>query len=234
MRILFIRHGDPNYTDDCLTPLGHVQAKAAAERVKNEGISRIYSSSCGRAYETALYAAELLQLPIEQLDFMRELDWGWADEAAGKRAHPWECAKEILCAEGVDPMRTEAWREHRYFVNSDPLIPLVDAAVDGFDAILAQHGYVRCGDVYRCVRPSDETIALYSHGGSSSAVVAHMLNMTFLQFCAICEPERTSITTLTMKTNADGLAVPLVEIMNDHRHIMGLSVEGEKTCVSFS
>ena len=134
MRILFIRHGDPNYTDDCLTPLGHVQAKAAAERVKNEGISRIYSSSCGRAYETALYAAELLQLPVEQLDFMRELSWGWADEAAGKRAHPWECAKEILCAEGVDPMRTEAWREHRYFVNSDPLTTLVDAAVDGFDA----------------------------------------------------------------------------------------------------
>ncbi|MBE6952850.1 MAG: histidine phosphatase family protein [Ruminococcaceae bacterium] len=233
MRILFIRHGDPNYEDDCLTPLGHVQAKAAAERVKDEGISRIYSSTCGRAYETALYAAELLQLPVERLEFMRELDWCWDDAVFGK-GQPWVCSEDILRRCGADAFRTErVWREHEYFT-PEPLIARVDAAVEGFDGVLAQHGYVRCGDVYRCVRPSDETIAMYSHGGSSSAVVAHMLNISFPQFCTICQPERTSITSIVMKTNEEGLAIPLVEIMNDHRHILGLFPEGEKPCVSYS
>ena len=53
MRIVFVRHGHPNYEKDCLTELGHKQAQAAAERVANEGICEIYASTCGRAYETA-------------------------------------------------------------------------------------------------------------------------------------------------------------------------------------
>ena len=31
MKIYFVRHGHPNYELDCLTPLGHRQAEAAAE-----------------------------------------------------------------------------------------------------------------------------------------------------------------------------------------------------------
>ena len=55
MKIIFVRHGHPDYEKDCLTELGHKQAEAAAERLKDEPIWRIYSSTCGRAYETALY-----------------------------------------------------------------------------------------------------------------------------------------------------------------------------------
>ena len=31
MRIIFVRHGHPNYELDCLTPLGKLQAQAVAE-----------------------------------------------------------------------------------------------------------------------------------------------------------------------------------------------------------
>lgn len=31
MKIVFVRHGHPNYEKDCLTKLGHAQAEAAAE-----------------------------------------------------------------------------------------------------------------------------------------------------------------------------------------------------------
>ena len=47
MRIIFVRHGHPNYVDDCLTELGHKHAAAAAERLTDEGISEIYSSTWG-------------------------------------------------------------------------------------------------------------------------------------------------------------------------------------------
>ena len=33
MRILFVRHGHPNYEKDCLTELGHLHAEAAAKRL---------------------------------------------------------------------------------------------------------------------------------------------------------------------------------------------------------
>ena len=33
MRIVFVRHGEPDYAHDCLTERGRIQAQAAAERI---------------------------------------------------------------------------------------------------------------------------------------------------------------------------------------------------------
>ena len=41
MKIILVRHGHPDYVNDCLTPLGHEQAAKAALRLKNEGIEKI-------------------------------------------------------------------------------------------------------------------------------------------------------------------------------------------------
>ena len=35
MKIVFVRHGHPNYHEDCLTELGHLQAEAAARRLES-------------------------------------------------------------------------------------------------------------------------------------------------------------------------------------------------------
>ena len=61
MRIIIVRHGEPNYEKDCLTPLGIRQAKAAAVRLKGEGIEEIFSSPMGRARQTAQETADLLK-----------------------------------------------------------------------------------------------------------------------------------------------------------------------------
>ena len=53
MRIIFVRHGEPDYQRDCLTETGREQAAAAAERLAGEGIVEIYASPCGLARQTA-------------------------------------------------------------------------------------------------------------------------------------------------------------------------------------
>ena len=70
MKIVFVRHGHPNYHEDCLTELGHLQAEAAAQRLKDEGIEKVYSSTNGRAYETAEYTARLYGCDVIPCDFM--------------------------------------------------------------------------------------------------------------------------------------------------------------------
>ncbi len=65
MRIIFVRHGEPDYALDCLTPAGRAQAEAAAERLRGEGISAVYASPMGRAAETAACTARLLGLPVQ-------------------------------------------------------------------------------------------------------------------------------------------------------------------------
>ena len=80
MRLIFVRHGEPNYDLDCLTELGHKQAKIAAKRLLNEGIEKIFSSPLGRAYQTAQAFSEASGLKqIEIVDFMREIRYGLED-----------------------------------------------------------------------------------------------------------------------------------------------------------
>ena len=43
MRIVFIRHGDPDYETDTLTAEGRKQASAVAKRLLDENIDKIYN-----------------------------------------------------------------------------------------------------------------------------------------------------------------------------------------------
>ncbi len=52
MRLYIIRHADPDYVNDNLTPAGHLEAAALGERMASEGLNLIYSSPRGRALET--------------------------------------------------------------------------------------------------------------------------------------------------------------------------------------
>ena len=99
MRIIFVRHGEPDYQRDCLTDRGKIQARAAAERLRDEGIDEIFSSPLGRAAETAAAAAEVLHLPVRTLDYMRELHWGSIDGTpVPAEGHPWDLA-DLLAGE---------------------------------------------------------------------------------------------------------------------------------------
>ena len=99
MRIIFVRHGEPDYARDCLTETGREQAAAAAERLAGEGISEIYTSPCGRAAQTAAFTAERLGLPVTTLDYMHEISWG--GPGVPHDGHPWTLG-DLMLAEGFD------------------------------------------------------------------------------------------------------------------------------------
>ena len=53
MKILIIRHGDPDYSIDSLTEKGWREAELLSERLKDAGITSFYCSPLGRANDTA-------------------------------------------------------------------------------------------------------------------------------------------------------------------------------------
>ena len=219
MRIVFVRHGEPDYQRDCLTEAGKVQARAAAERLREEGIHEIWSSTMGRAMETAEAASEVLGLPVRTLDFMREVRWGSRDGSpipAG--GHPWDLADE-LARQGIN-LNTPEWRKHPYFRNN-VVCDSVDAVETGIDKWLLEKGYSREGAYYRCVRENEEqeTVALFSHGGSSCAAMGHILNLPFPYACALLHLEFTGITVLRLDRHPGAKTLPCLELANDGRHI---------------
>ena len=140
MRIVFVRHGEPDYRNDCLTETGKIQARQAAVRLREEGIEQIFSSPLGRAQETAAAASEELGLPVQTLDFMRELHWGSIDgEPLFANGHPWDIADE-LARQGWNLNRTD-WEELPYFKNN-VVTANVRLVVEGIDQWLASLGYI--------------------------------------------------------------------------------------------
>ena len=223
MRIIYIRHGEPDYAHDCLTEQGRLQALAAAERLKEEGIDEIFSSPLGRAAETAAAASEALGLPVRTLDFMRELHWGSTDGSPiPADGHPWDLA-DMLAAEGWN-LTDPAWREHPYFSNN-LVVAEADHVAEMTDEWLRTLGYERCGAYYRCCRPDDrqKTVALFCHGGSSAAAMGHILNLTFPYACGLFHLEFTGITVIRLDRNPGRQALPCLELANDGRHIRGNS-----------
>ena len=72
MRLIFIRHGDPDYVNDCLTEKGRREAALLAERVKGWDVTDFYVSPLGRAQETADYSLKACGRIAETLDWLRE------------------------------------------------------------------------------------------------------------------------------------------------------------------
>lgn len=223
MKIILVRHGHPDYENDCLTPLGHEQAEKAAIRLKDEGIEKIYSSPFGRAYETAMHTAKVLSQDVTKLDFMHEIKWGSSDgKEIYREGHPWDISLYAISL--GHSLMDEEWTKTSPFSNNVVFSEVERVAAES-DKWFETLGYRREGANYRVIGDNTQrTIALFSHGGSSSALLSHMLNLPFFYLCrAIC-PDFTAITVLSLSDEKGILTAPMIEIANDSRHIRGNGV----------
>ena len=218
MRFIFVRHGHPDYENDCLTELGHRHAEQAAVRLRNEGVDEIFSSPYGRALETAEHTAQLISKKVNVLDFMHEIKWGAVDGSELiKDGHPWDTSLYAV-SQGFSLMQEE-WTKREPFCGNI-VFDEIKRVAEQSDIWLEGLGYRREGANYRVVSDNtDRTIALFSHGGSSSALFSHMLNLPFFYLCRTLCPDFTAITILSLSDEKDTLTAPTIEIANDSRHI---------------
>ncbi len=215
MRLIFVRHGEPDYAHDCLTPEGHRQAAAAARRLSGEGITEIYASPQGRAQETAGYTASLLGLPVTTLEYMHEIRWGGPD--IPENGHPWTLGSRMTAEENFD-YSTRSWREHPYF-RENAATECYDMISGAFDRFMTDKGYIHDGRHFICRAEKEETIALFSHGGSGACVLAHLLSLPFPYVAAVMPYDFTSVIILNFPFSPGSHVFPRVELFNDTAHI---------------
>lgn len=215
MRIIFVRHGEPDYEHDCLTETGKRQAAAAARRLAPEGISAIYSSPNGRARNTAEYTAEMLNLPITVLDYMHEISWG--GPGLPDRGHPWGLAETMIDEENFDFFRQD-WRQHPFWKQNIALT-YYDMISEKIDAFLLGRGYRHEGNRFLCEGGGKETIAFFSHGGSGACVLSHLLSLPFPYVCTVLPYFYTSVSILEFPSREGAYVHPRLELFNDILHL---------------
>lgn len=84
MRILLIRHGEPDYAHDSLTEKGFREARLLSDRLVKESIDDFYVSPLGRAQDTIRPTLERLGRTAETLPWLAEFR-GYVYGPEGKR-----------------------------------------------------------------------------------------------------------------------------------------------------
>ena len=156
MRILLIRHGDPDYEHDTLTEKGRREAELLAKRASSLAMGSCYQSPLGRAMDTAQPCLKATGKDAEVLEWLREfpaqLDLNKDPELS--RAYPgakmadgkylirnvWDMAPGYW-TEHEEYMDRREWRNSKVAECSDMEV-VYDRVIREFDAFLAEHGYV--------------------------------------------------------------------------------------------
>lgn len=177
MRVIFVRHADPDYEKDSLTEKGWREAELLSRRLMKMDIKAFYCSSLGRAKDTASLTLKKLGREAEIHDFMKEFHHPVVDPRNGEQLHiPWDFMPAHWTEE-PDFTYVDTWMD-KEIMRSGSIAEYYKEVCDGLDAILAKHGYVRYRNRYRTTASNRDTIVIFCHFGSMCAMLAHMLHIS--------------------------------------------------------
>lgn len=176
MKILIIRHGDPDYSIDSLTEKGWREANLLADRLSKLEISDFYVSPLGRARDTAKPTLERMGREAEVLPWLKEFHGLMINPSTAKPSIPWNLAPQYWTRQ-PDLYDKDAWREHGLY-KSGNVVEIYDETAQGMDALLQKYGYTRDGGIYRCEKNSDQTIVLFCHFALGMTILSHMLGVS--------------------------------------------------------
>ena len=204
MLIFYIRHGEPIYHPNQLTPLGEKQAESVARRLAQCGIDEIYASPSHRAMQTAQPLCDLLGKEMIPLDFLDEKNASAATMMPtddGKRCWIWSHPyySEILSNREIREMG-ERWYESPAFA-ALPIKESFEVVWKGMDALLASHGYEHDTEkgLYRVkTRANEKRIAIFAHEGMGKIVMSHLLDIPYPYYATHFEMEHSGVTVIRL------------------------------------
>lgn len=221
MKLLIIRHGDPNYEIDSLTEKGKLEAELLCKRLNSVKIDDAYVSPLGRARLTADIALSDKDIVPEVCDWLHE--FGCSAQNPQKSGVIWDLRPSYF-AEHKTELLSDNWQLFEMFEGSD-VKDAYQKVADGVDDILSKHGYKRNGLLYDAINPCYDTIALFCHYGVESMILSHILNVSpyvFLQgFCALTS----SVTTVVTEEREKGIASFRCLSFGDLSHLYAANCE---------
>ena len=224
MILFYVRHGDPIYNPDSLTPLGHRQAEAVAKRLALYGVDRIFASTSNRAMQTAQPTCEILKKDMTTLDFANE-SHAFADFSVelepGKRTWVFSEPKmrAILASAEVRNMG-DRWTEHPLLAefHFEKGVQRVQRETDAFIASLGYERVPGTGS-YRAVAPNDDRVALFAHQGFGMSFLSAVLGISYPMMSMHFDMSHTGMTAIHFREEADGFARPCVMTLSNDSHL---------------
>lgn len=203
MRLIFIRHAEPDYSTDTLTELGQKEAEALAERTARWKVDEIFCSPMGRARETAYPTLKALHMEAAELPWLREFSYPVMHPYQKAKGVAWDLMPQYWTNEPVMLSR-DRWFEAPLYRENPDLEKMWYKVCDGLGGILERYGYTRLGDYYDYRNPDgperpaglediqlhgtkeyevrdrddEKTLVFFCHLGVTCVMLAHLLNVS--------------------------------------------------------
>lgn len=223
MKLIIIRHGDPDYSIDSLTETGWREAELLAERLSKLNVKEFYVSPLGRAKDTASLTLKKMGRTAVECQWMREfaptIQKHWQNQP--------NCVWDWLPAEWTKESRyfdPEAWSTTE-IMKSGHVGEEADWVFEELDQLLVKHGYQREGKYYRVEKANEDIVILFCHFGVECVMLSHLLNVSpMVLWHGLCAAPA-SVTTVVTEERRKGIASFRMSAFGDISHLYAADQE---------
>lgn len=248
MKLIFVRHGEPDYNSDTLTPAGIEEAKALALRIKNMQIDKVYCSPFGRAKQTASYSLKELNQESITLDWIREFSYPIEDPITKRNGVCWDFTPKHLWSDPRLTTPTE-WLSVPFINknkdisnNYDTVIRNFDKLLEGYDYYREDHYYIRKNvtprfftstvddnnqirkDYSRSDEEKEPVLVFFCHLGVICLILSHLVNIPFELITHGFFLPTTSLTILNTEERWENQVSFRVQALGDCSHLLSHGV----------
>ena len=224
MKIVFIRHGDPNYELDALTEKGILEAKALIPRVEKMNADYYYVSPLGRARQTAQIAMERIDKEAEVKDWLKEFP----------------AVVEHICEPNPGPQcwdwMPSDWAKDPSFYDIDhfydhPVMKkghvkeIYEDVLDHFDALLRKHGYAKNGKTFDVLKANHDTLCFFCHFGIECVLLSYLINVSPMILWHGFVASTSSVTIVNTEERQKGIASFRISHFGDTSHLDASGLE---------
>ncbi|MBQ9157751.1 MAG: histidine phosphatase family protein [Erysipelotrichaceae bacterium] len=224
MKIVFIRHGDPNYELDALTEKGILEAKALIPRVEKMNADYYYVSPLGRARQTAQIAMERIDKEAKVLDWLREFP----------------AVVEHICEPNPGPQcwdwMPSDWAKEPSFYDIDhfydhPVMKsghvkeFYEDVINHFDALLKKHGYAKNGKTFDVLKANHDTLCFFCHFGIECVLLSYLINVSPMILWHGFVASTSSVTIVNTEERQKGIASFRISHFGDTSHLDASGLE---------
>lgn len=243
MRIIFVRHGEPDYANDTLTAKGWREAELLSERIKDWDVDAFYTSPLGRAKDTASCTLKKMGREAEVLPWMREFAYGIDDPVTGRHGVPWDFVPSYWTSQPV-MHDIHRWVEADVLRQNPEIEPAYREVCQKFDELLSSYGYNREQYFYRTLGREEHfmagtvapdstfesgkeedgntgpVIVIFCHLGITCLVLSHLLNIPFPLLVHGLFMPTSSITVVSSEERWGNEAYFRVQAVGDVHHLL--------------
>lgn len=217
MRLIFVRHAEPDYERDSLTEKGWREAALLAERAARWKVDEFYCSPLGRARDTASLTLKKCGRTAVTCDWLREFEAPVLDPVTGKERLPWDLLPEYWTP--IPEMYAVETFADTALMRSGRVKEEYARVCKGIDGILLSHGYERAGKMYRTKSHKEDTVVLFCHMGVTFFLLSHLLNISPVNLIHGMFLAPSSVTIATTEEVEEGKAYFRCQEVGDTSHL---------------